>query len=147
MRHLPLAILFLATACGPETRPIIAPSDIVHDTIPESLTGNTGNHESGAKIFADRETGHCVLCHQVNGLAAEFQGNVGPDLTHVGDRLTSGQIRLRLVDYQIVKPGTVMPSYYRRHDLYNVSSNYSGDPILSAEDIENLIAYLSALKE
>jgi len=147
MRRLALVILFLVTACESETNSIIPPNDIVGDTLPKSLTGYAGDPENGVKVFTARASGHCVLCHQVTGLVAEFQGNVGPDLTHVGDRLTIGQLRLRLVDYQIVKPGTVMPSYYRTHDLYNVSQDYIGDPVLSAEDIEDLIAYLSALKE
>ena len=101
----------------------------------------------GENIFAAREGGHCILCHQVESLPAEFQGNVGPDLTYVGSRLTPAQMRLRLVDYDRVKPGTTMPSYYRKDNLNQVGVDYIGQTLLSAQDIEDIIAYLASLKE
>ena len=122
---------------------MVTDTQIVGDAIPTRLSAAPGLAERGREIFIDRERGHCVLCHAVDGLEAEFQGNVGPDLSSVGDRLSPGQLRLRIVDYQIVRPGTLMPSYYRIHDLYQVADQYQDEPILTAKEVEDLVTYLS----
>ncbi|MEL6415310.1 MAG: sulfur oxidation c-type cytochrome SoxX [Pseudomonadota bacterium] len=118
-------------------------AQIVGDTIPAALSSESGIAERGQSIFVDRERGHCVLCHAIDELDAEFQGNVGPDLSTVGGRLSPGQLRMRIVDYQIVRPGTLMPSYYRIHDLYQVAEEYQDEPILTAQEVEDLVVYLS----
>ena len=100
----------------------------------------------GQTLFISRDEGHCVLCHQIEGLDAEFQGDVGPALTAVGDRLSPAQLRLRIVDYQLVLPGALMPSYHRNHDLYQVGEAFQGETILSAQDVEDIVAYLSERK-
>lgn len=140
---LSLALLALM-ACSSE-QVLVPESRIVGDAIPDALTDMPGNAETGLAIFTDRERGHCVLCHQVSGLVVPFQGNLGPDLTTVGIRLDPGQLRLRIVDYQRVRPGTVMPSYYRIHDLHQVEEDQRGKPVLSAQEVEDLVAYLSTL--
>ncbi len=96
----------------------------------------------GYQIFVSRDDGHCVLCHKIDSLDAEFQGNVGPPLTDIGERLTTGQIRYRIVDAQGIWPDTVMPSYYRTGDLRQVGNAYSGKPALSAQQIEDIVAFL-----
>ncbi len=132
--------------CSDVPDQLVSNNQFTGDRIPVSLTDVAGNRDRGAAIFAERQAGHCVLCHQVGGLEATFQGNVGPDLSDVGSRLDQGQLRLRIVDYQEVQPGSLMPSYYRNHDLYQVAEPYRGNPILSAQDVEDLVAYLSDLK-
>ena len=104
-----------------------------------------GDPAIGREIFSDRESGHCVLCHQVDGLEVPFQGNLGPELSDVGARLTEAQIRLRIVDNTKVNPGTVMPSYYRTADLHQVGRAYQGETVLSAAEVEHLVAWLSQL--
>ena len=104
-----------------------------------------GDPAIGRAIFSDRESGHCVLCHQVDGLEAPFQGNLGPALSDVGARLTEAQIRLRIVDNTKVNPGTVMPSYFRTADLHQVGRAYQGETVLSAAEVEHLVAWLSQL--
>ena len=104
-----------------------------------------GDPAIGRSIFSDRESGHCVLCHQVDGLKVPFQGNLGPALSDVGARLTEAQIRLRIVDNTKVNPGTVMPSYYRTTDLHQVGRAYQGETVLSAAEVEHLVAWLSQL--
>lgn len=104
-----------------------------------------GDPAIGRAIFSDRESGHCVLCHQVDGLEVPFQGNLGPALSGVGARLTEAQIRLRIVDNTKVNPGTVMPSYYRTTDLHQVGRAYLGETVLSAAEVEHLVAWLSQL--
>lgn len=137
---LPLLCLY---ACGqPEDNRLASPVRIVGDAIPDPLTAVPGDPARGLQIFTSREEGHCVLCHAVAGLDAEFQGNVGPPLTGIGARLTAGQIRYRIVDAQSIWPDTVMPSYYRTGGLRQVGDAYRGAPALSAEQIEDLVAYL-----
>ncbi|MCI4643619.1 MAG: sulfur oxidation c-type cytochrome SoxX [Hyphomonadaceae bacterium] len=133
----------LATACSPDPAGRLAgPVEIVGDAIPASLTGVPGEAGRGEVVFISREQGHCVLCHQIEGLDAEFQGNLGPALTGIGTRLSAGQIRYRIVDAQAIWPDTVMPSYYRTGELQQVGEAYRGQPALSAEQVEDLVAYL-----
>lgn len=140
--------LSLPGACdeGGGTRRLATPVTIEGDTMPRALGDETGNAARGRNVFIDREQGHCVLCHQVDGLEAEFQGTVGPALTGVGDRLSPAQIRLRIADAQRIWPDTVMPSYYRVHGLNQVGEAYRGEPALTARQIEDLVAWLATLK-
>lgn len=144
-----LAIFF---ACQAMTAPananeLIPPGLIQGDEITTPLSDVPATPEAGRSVFEDREQGHCVLCHAVEDLDAEFQGNVGPDLSNVGDRLSPAQIRFRIVDLQSIRPDTVMPSYYRLHDLNQVGAEYRGQTILSADQIEHLVTFLSAQRQ
>jgi sulfur-oxidizing protein SoxX len=139
------ALMAILSACGQnEGARLAAEVRIEDDAIPVSLTGSAGDAVAGLAEFVSREGGHCVLCHRIEGLDAEFQGNVGPDLTGVGTRLTPAQIRLRIVDAQRIWPETVMPSYYRIGGLRQVGEAFAGQPALTAEQIEDLVAYLSS---
>lgn len=140
-------LLVFVAACGKEAPSVLSDTGIVGDTIPVSLTGKRGDALRGKAVFAEREQGHCILCHGVESLDAPFQGNVGPDLTDVGDRLSPAQIRLRIVDYEKVKPDVLMPSYFRTEGLHQVGSEYAGKPALDAGSIEDLVAYLSERKK
>ena len=135
-------------ACSERTADRLATDVVIDgDAIPASLTGGPGDAERGLAVFTGRDQGHCVLCHAVEGLDTEFQGNVGPALTGLGDRLTPGQIRLRIADAQSIWPETLMPSYYRVSGLSQVAPEYQGEPALSAQQIEDLVAWLSGLKD
>lgn len=147
MKHITLILALVLCACSEADTALIGSAQIVGDTIPAPLTNSPGNARRGKTVFAEREQGHCVLCHEVSGLDVPFQGNIGPALTEVGTRLNPAQLRLRIVDYQFVTPGTLMPSYYRNHDLYQVQEDYAGETILSAQQVEDLVAYLSQLEE
>ena len=138
-------IIGLAACSDPEPT-LITASIIDGDGIPSALTSTAGDPTEGKEVFANRDRGHCVLCHVVSTLDAEFQGNVGPALSDIGDRLTPAQLRLRIADYQIIRPGTLMPSYYRNHDLYQVGAEFTDDPVLTAQELEDLVAYLGTLK-
>lgn len=126
---------------------LVSSRDIVGDAIPEALSDTPADATRGAAIFVSRDGGHCVLCHAIDGLDAEFQGNVGPALTGLGDRLSPGQIRLRVVDPTHVNAETVMPSYYRIDGLNQVATGRTGKPVLTSRQIEDLVAYLSGLTE
>lgn len=117
------------------------------DATSEPLTTEPGRVDSGREIFVDRASGHCVLCHRVAGLDAQFQGDLGPDLSSIGARLSAPQIRYRIVDASRLNPASIMPPYYRTEDLAQVAEAYRGKTVLTGQQIEHLVAYLSSLTE
>jgi sulfur-oxidizing protein SoxX len=115
------------------------------DEIPASLTGAKGDPQRGRAIVANRQVGLCLLCHSGPFPEERFQGNLAPDLRSAA-RLTEGEIRLRLVDPARANPQTIMPAYYRTEGLTRVAPSQRGKSILTAEQIEDVIAYLLTLK-
>ncbi len=113
---------------------------------PAPLTAVAGDAELGEKIFTDRDTGHCVLCHSVQTLAAPSQGNLGPALDNVGARLNAAELRLRLIDSTQINPDSAMPAYYKSKGLNRVAPRYANHTVLSAQQIEDLVAYLLTLR-
>ena len=116
------------------------------DEIPASLTGAKGDPARGRSIVANRPVGLCLLCHSGPFPEERFQGDLAPDLRGVGARLSEGQIRARIVDPGRVKPDTVMPAYYKTDGLTRVAPALRGKTILTAEQIEDIVAYLVTLK-
>lgn len=125
-----------------------APSAVVvsGDAIPRPLDDRVGDPAAGRRIVLDREVGNCLICHRVPERNEFFQGDVGPNLAGVGGRLSVGQIRLRLVDISRLNPATVMPPYYRVDRLRRVAARYQGKPVLDAQQIEDVVAYLKSLE-
>lgn len=119
---------------------------VAGDAIPESLTGVPGDATRGRALVVDRAS-TCILCHSGPFPEARFQGDLAPSLAGAGSRWSEGQLRLRLVDASRLNPATIMPSYYRVEGLERVGAAWRGKPILSAEQIEDLVAYLSTLRE
>jgi sulfur-oxidizing protein SoxX len=119
---------------------------VVGDTIPESLTGMPGDAARGRALVVDR-TSTCILCHSGPFPEQKFQGDLAPSLAGAGSRWSEGQLRLRLVDASRLNPATIMPSYYRVEGLVRVGPAWRGKPILSAEQIEDIVAYLATLRE
>lgn len=141
-----LAAVGGAISCDAPPDDLLSREMIASDAIPDLLGPMPGDPDIGRKVFVSREAGHCVLCHVIDGLDAPFQGDVGPELTGIGTRLTSAQIRLRVADPSRVWPDTIMPSYYRVGGLNQVDPDFAGTPILTAQDIEHLVAYLGDQK-
>jgi sulfur-oxidizing protein SoxX len=119
---------------------------IVNGTIPEPLTDQPGDPERGRRIVLDREAGDCIVCHAMPLPQRQFHGTVGPPLDGVGSRYTAGQLRLRLVEPKALNPETVMPAYYKAEGLHRVLERYRGKPILTAQHVEDVVAYLLMLK-
>ena len=138
--------LALTTAAAAPQRSGLVPYAVVGDEIPISLTGAKGDPVRGRAIVANHQVGLCLLCHAGPFPDDKFQGNIGPDLAGVGSRLNEGQLRLRIVDTSIIDPLTIMPSFYRLDGLYRVLPAYQGKPVLTAVEIEDVVAYLKTLK-
>ena len=116
------------------------------DEIPASLTGAKGDPARGRAIVANRQVGLCLLCHSGPFPEERFQGDLGPDLKGVGARLSEGEIRARIVDPGRANPETVMPAYYKTDGTTRVAPALRGKTILTAEQIEDIVAYLVTLK-
>jgi L-cysteine S-thiosulfotransferase len=117
------------------------------DAIPDSLTGARGDPARGRAIVANRQVGLCLLCHSGPFPDEPFQGNLAPDLRGAGTRWSEGQLRLRIVDSSRINPATIMPAYHRTEGLVRVAPAWRGKPVLSAEQIEDVVAYLTTLKD
>jgi len=118
---------------------------IVGDGAPDRIAA-PGDPARGRALIAARESANCVLCHAVPDPAVRFAGNVGPSRAGVGTRLSEAQLRLRVADNVRVNPATVMPSYYRIDGMDRVASNYAGKPVLTAQQVEDVVAWLVTLK-
>lgn len=135
-------------AAGAETAPTdpLLPFEQEGDAVPAALGGLEGDAVGGKAIVLDRRRGNCLICHVFPIDDEPFQGEIGPALIDVADRLDEGQIRLRLIDQSRLNPDTVMPPYYRVDGLTDVDLDYRGKPALEAQEIEDVIAYLSTLR-
>ena len=125
----------------------LRPYTVVGDAIPASLTGSKGDPARGRALVANRQVGLFLLCHTGPFPEEKFQGNLAPDLKGAGARWSEGQLRLRMVDSSRLNPDTIMPSYYRIEGLARVSQAFAGKPVLTAEQIEDVVAYLATLRD
>jgi len=115
--------------------------------IESPLCGLVGDPGRGRALAADRHAGNCLACHQMPIPEEAFHGTLGPPLDGVGARYSAAQIRLRIVDEQQINPMTVMPGFYRDPKLANrVADPYWGKTFLTAQQVEDLVAYLMSLK-
>jgi sulfur-oxidizing protein SoxX len=125
-----------------------APYTITGDGIASPLAGAAaGDAVRGRAIVANRQVGLCLLCHTGPIPEERFQGNLAPDLQGAGLRWSAAQLRLRMVDASHFNPATIMPSYYKTDGLNRVAAGFQGKTILSAQQIEDVVAWLQTLKE
>ena len=136
------AIALPGTAAAQALQPYVVASD----ASPASLTGAPGDAARGRALVLNR-TSTCILCHNGPFPEEKFQGDLAPSLAGAGTRWSVGQLRLRIVDGSRLNPATIMPSYYRVDGLLRVGVAWRGKPILSAEQIEDIVAYLASLRE
>ena len=124
----------------------------VEDGITLPLSGLVGDAARGKLIVANRQQGLCVLCHQIPSDVgappgpAVFQGNLAPSIAGAGSRWSAAQLRLRIVDSRKLNPNSIMPAYHRTDALTRVGTAWQGKPILDAQQIEDVVAFLVTLK-
>jgi L-cysteine S-thiosulfotransferase len=116
------------------------------DRIEAPLDGLSGDPGRGRAIVLNRQKGLCLLCHSGPFPEQRSQGDLAPDLAGVGARLDIAQLRLRIVDSRRIDPASIMPAYYRTEGLTRVAAPFRGKPILGAQDVEDVVAFLSTLR-
>ena len=152
-----LALVTAGTAAYAEP---VHPNDVVFDengAVNQSLTGVPGDKNNGAIVFSTKSKGNCVACHQASDLSEiPFHGEVGPSIDGAGDRWTEAELRGIVSNAKMMFEGTVMPSFYAVKGFNRLGDRYTGkahptdkevQPLLSAQDIEDLVAWLSSQKE
>lgn len=137
-----LSLAVFGTVHAQEMRPYV----VVGDAIPASLTGVAGDVARGRAIVTSRQS-TCLLCHSGPFPEEKFQGNLSPDLRGTGARWSEGQLRLRLVDARRINPATIMPPFYEKSGLKRVAAAWRDKPILTAEQIEDVVTYLTTLRD
>jgi sulfur-oxidizing protein SoxX len=139
-----LALMWSATA---DAQDVLRRYEVVGDAIPKSLSGGKGDPARGRTIVLNRQVGLCLLCHTGPFPEERFQGDLAPDLRGAGARWSEGQLRLRMVDARKLNPDTIMPPYYVVDGLARVAKPFRGKPILTAEQIEDVVAFLTTLRD
>ena len=117
-------------------------------TIPAPLTTKAGDPEAGQQVVIDRRLGNCLSCHEIGALRTEpFHGEIGPPLDGVAGRWDAASLRMIVVNAKkVFGDGTVMPAFYRIEGLYRVRPEFAGTPILTAQQVEDVVAYLGTMK-
>jgi sulfur-oxidizing protein SoxX len=130
-----------------QTREPLSAYVVVGDAIPLPLNGLGGDVQRGRAIVASRQRGLCLLCHSGPFPEETFQGNLAPDLQGAGKRWSAAQLRLRLVDSRRINPDSIMPAYHRTEGLTRVGAVWQDQPLMSAQQIEDVLAYLMTLRD
>jgi sulfur-oxidizing protein SoxX len=140
-----VALSILTAGCASAPRVALPEYRVDGDAISRALTDTPGDPARGREVLMGRD-GNCLLCHAVPETGARFMGNLAPPLSGVGSRLTQGQLRMRLVDSSRLNRSTIMPAYFRVEGLNEVAQAFRDKPILSAQQIEDTVAYLATLR-
>jgi L-cysteine S-thiosulfotransferase len=145
-------LLALASAASALSGAALAQASMVPYTIANSaieapLAGLTGDAGRGRALVVNRQKGLCLLCHSGPFPEERFQGNLAPSLAGAGNRSSEGELRLRMVDSRKINPTSLMPAYHADPAAQRVSVAIAGRPILSAQEIEDVVAFLKELKE
>ena len=133
------------------TAETVAPADVQFDeygAVAASLTGVAGDAANGRKVFMNRKKGNCLACHVNDDMSEQsFHGEVGPELNGVADRWETAELRGIVVNAKKMFDGTIMPAFYRDAGFSRTLKKFDGKSILSAQEVEDLLAYISTLKE
>lgn len=135
-----------------------APTDVTFSDYGEvemSLSGTAGNADAGREIMVARGKGNCIACHAVTALEEfPFHGEVGPSLDGVADRWDVTQLRGIVANAKMTFPGSIMPAFYKVDGFTRPGNAFTGKaadgpltPLLTAQEIEDVVAYLQTLSE
>ena len=133
-------------ACLPCGASDIVPYTVHGDRIEQPLAGLRGDPARGRAIVASRQAGLCLLCHSAPIPEERFQGDLAPDLAGIGARYSQAQLRLRVVDPRRVNPASFMPAFHSASNPSRIGAAWAGKPILSAQQVEDVVAWLSTLR-
>jgi len=159
MKATTLTIATLIAAVTASAADPVSPADVMfndHFGVEASLTGSPGDPVKGREVFSSRSLGNCVACHTVTEMIedVDWHGNVGPSLDGVADRWEEADLRGIVVNAKNIYDGTIMPAFYKTTGFIRPGEGYTTKaaseplpPILSAEQIEDIIAYLMTLKD
>jgi sulfur-oxidizing protein SoxX len=136
----------LAACCASAGAQELVPYVVQGDGIAQPLAGLRGDPERGRTIVASRQQGLCLLCHTAPIPEERFQGDLAPNLAGVGARYTQAQLRLRVVDPRRVNPASFMPAFHAGHAGARVGAASAGKPILGAQQVEDVVAWLATLR-
>lgn len=141
MRHIRLFTLIATSAAS---LPTFAQEPF---STPDPVDGLRGNPNRGKAVVIARDKGNCLACHALPIPAEPYHGSVGPSLEDIGSRMKAGELRFRIIDQQRINPYTIMPGFYRKPELLQrVLDEYAGKTILTAQELEDVVAYLLTLK-
>ena len=129
---------------------VVGLGPVVGDGIPAALTATPGDAVRGRAIVGSRQQGLCLLCHS-GPASADFpqtrlQGTLAPSLQGAGARWSEAQLRLRIVDSRRLNPDSLMPALHRSEGLARVGAAWQGKPVLDAQQVEDVVAYLRTLQ-
>ena len=142
-----IAVLAIATTIAAASAQGESAFEIIDGGIPDPLTDEPGNRFRGELIVRDAANASCLICHRMPIPDEPNPGNIGPDLAGIGARYTAAELRLRLVDPKVINPATAMPSYFSLRNLNRVEEQYVGQTIYSAQDIEDVVAFLLTMTD
>ncbi len=138
--------LGLLLGAGAQAEELVKFEIVGGERIDKSLTGQPGDPVNGRKLAINTKQGNCLACHVMPVPEQPFHGNVGPDLSEAGGNLSEGEIRLRIVDSKVLNPDTIMPAFYRNDGYERVLKKFQGKTMLSAQQVEDVVAYVMTLK-
>ena len=150
MKHLAWAAVALILGTSVAMADVIKPGDVAfkEGAVSVPLTGQMGVAEDGRKTFVSRKLGNCLACHENSDMPMEqFHGEVGPSLDGVADRWTEAELRGIVVNSKNTYEGTIMPGFYVGEEFPRTAEKYLGKTILTAQQVEDVVAYLKTLKE
>jgi sulfur-oxidizing protein SoxX len=143
-------LCFVAMLSASAVAAEVAPGDVrfEHAAVAAQVSDQGGNAEAGRKTFIDRSLGNCLACHTVSALSSElFHGTVGPSLDGVASRWSTSQLRAIVVNAkEVFGPATVMPGFYTLAVGTGVAKAHQGKTILTAQQVEDIVAFLGTLK-
>lgn len=140
------AVLWSAACTVPAHAQDVVPYAVTGDAIAQPLSAQSGDVPRGRAIVANRQAGLCLLCHRAPVPEERFQGDLAPDLAGVGARYSVAQLRLRVADPRRVNPASFMPAFHSVSNPSRVGAAWAGKPILTAQQVEDVVAYLATLR-
>lgn len=130
---------------------MLAPADVTYGdygAVEQSLTGTPGDPENGAQVFVARKLGNCLACHANSDMADQpFHGEVGPPLDGIGGYRTEAELRGMIINSKKTFQGTIMPAFYAADDFTRNQDKFEGETILTAQQVEDVVAYLMTLTD